>query len=436
MNKVVRIYLITDHKDKDNMPISNTEINHLLWELQKQTRVIKNKTIQYCWEYHSFASDYYKEHGNYPSEKEILSLSLRGYINRRFKEHSDLYSSNCSSTTEKTIREFNNARQEVREGKRSIISYKSDQPLALHNKAIQIEFIGGQYYAYIKLVNSPYAKAHNFSSVAIHFKMLVHDKSTKMILDRCLNNEYKITESTMVYDKKKKQWYINLGYSFSTPKLDHSDAPCILGVDLGIAYPICASVYGDYDRFTIHGGEIEEFRRRVEARKLSLLKQGKNCGDGRVGHGIRCRNKPVYDISDKIARFRETANHKYSRALINYALRKKCTVIQMEDLSGITKDTDRFLKNWTYYDLQTKIRYKAEENGIEFRLIKPQYTSQRCSKCGYIDSENRTTQAHFLCLKCGFECNADYNASQNISIENIDRIIEQELKDRANVKHT
>lgn len=108
----------------------------------------------------------------------------------------------------------------------------------------------------------------------------------------------------------------------------------------------------------------------------------------------------------------------------------------MEDLSGITQDADRFLKDWTYYDLQTKIKYKAEEHGIKVKLIKPRYTSQRCSKCGYIDSDNRKTQAHFLCLKCGFECNADYNASQNISIEDIDLIIEQELKSGANVKQT
>ncbi len=436
MNKVVRVYLISEHKDKNGELVSYQDVNKLLWELQNQTRMIKNKTIQYCWEYSNFSSDYYKQHGSYPSEKEILSYTLDGYVNDKFKNNNDLYSANCSSTTRNTVKEFKNSKSDIIKGTKSIISYKSDQPLSLHNKSIHIEYIGGQYFANINLVNRSYAKEHDFASTMIRFKLWIRDNSAETIIQRCLSNEYKISESDMLYDRKKKMWYINLCYSFSPNKNELLDSSKILGVDLGVAYPLCASVYGEYDRFTVHGGEIENFRKKVESRKLSILKQGKNCGEGRIGHGIQCRNKPVYNISDKIARFRESANHKYSKALINYALKKNCGVIQMEDLTGITKDANRFLKNWTYYDLQTKIKYKAEENGIKFKLIKPQYTSQRCSKCGYIDKGNRTTQAHFLCLKCGFECNADYNASQNISIEDIDLIIEQELKSGANVKLT
>ena len=100
----------------------------------------------------------------------------------------------------------------------------------------------------------------------------------------------------------------------------------------------------------------------------------------------------------------------------------------MENLAGITDKAERFLKNWTYYDLQTKIEYKAKECGIKIQIISPQYTSQRCSRCGYINSDNRKTQENFLCLKCGFAANADYNASQNISIKNIDKIIKKELE--------
>lgn len=95
----------------------------------------------------------------------------------------------------------------------------------------------------------------------------------------------------------------------------------------------------------------------------------------------------------------------------------------MEDLTGITSDSNRFLKNWSYFDLQTKIEYKAQEAGIKVVYIDPHYTSQRCSKCGYISKDNRTEQALFLCQKCGYKTNADYNASQNIAIKDIDKII-------------
>ncbi len=66
-----------------------------------------------------------------------------------------------------------------------------------------------------------------------------------------------------------------------------------------------------------------------------MLRQGTVCDDGRIGHGIHTRNKPVYRMEDKTARFRNTANHKYSRALIDFAVKNGCGTIQMEDLSGI-----------------------------------------------------------------------------------------------------
>lgn len=81
----------------------------------------------------------------------------------------------------------------------------------------------------------------------------------------------------------------------------------------------------------------------------------------------------------------------------------------MENLSGISSD-DAFLRQWSYFDLQQKITNKAAEYGIDVIKINPKYTSQRCSKCG-------------------FKENADFNASQNISIRDIDKIIES-----ANIK--
>lgn len=61
------------------------------------------------------------------------------------------------------------------------------------------------------------------------------------------------------------------------------------------------------------------------------------------------------------------------------------------------------------------IKYKADRIGISVIYIDPSYTSQTCSRCGYIDKENRETQEKFICKKCGFEINADHNASINIA---------------------
>lgn len=430
MNKVVRLALICEHFDKDDNPVDYSDVYKLLWQLQAQTREIKNKTIQYCWEYSNFSSDYYKENHEYPKEKDVLHYALDGFVNDKFKVGNDLYSSNCSYMTRKVCAEFKNSKSEFLKGTKSIINYKSNQPLDLHNKSIRIEYKDNDFFAFLKLLKRPAFNRLGYKNSEIGFKVIVRDKSTRTILERCVDKIYGISASKLIYNKKKKQWFLNLVYAFEPDNANNLDPNKILGVDLGIHYPICASVYGDLQRFTIHGGEIEEFRRRVESRKLSLLKQGKNCGDGRIGHGVKTRNKSVYSIEDKIARFRDTANHKYSRALIDYAVKKECGTIQMEDLSGITAESDRFLKNWSYYDLQSKIEYKAKEKGIKIVYIDPKYSSQRCSKCGHIDKENRKTQSSFVCLKCGFEENADYNASQNIGIKDIDKIIENDLSSK------
>ena len=60
------------------------------------------------------------------------------------------------------------------------------------------------------------------------------------------------------------------------------------------------------------------------------------------------------------------------------------------------------------------LEYKLKRNGGELIKVNPKYTSQKYSRCGHISSENRLTQANFICTKCSFFANADYNASVNI----------------------
>ena len=41
------------------------------------------------------------------------------------------------------------------------------------------------------------------------------------------------------------------------------------------------------------------------------------------------------------------------------------TFKKQEDRIGIAKEQEFVLRNWSYYELQTKIKYKAEKAGIE-----------------------------------------------------------------------
>ncbi len=44
------------------------------------------------------------------------------------------------------------------------------------------------------------------------------------------------------------------------------------------------------------------------------------------------------------------------------------------------------------------------------------YTSLQCSACKWIEKNSRKSQAEFLCVSCGFTCNADENAANNVAV--------------------
>lgn len=54
------------------------------------------------------------------------------------------------------------------------------------------------------------------------------------------------------------------------------------------------------------------------------------------------------------------------------------------------------------------------KHGIPVVYVEPEYTSQRCFKCGHTEKANRDWD-RFLCKMCGYRAHADLNASRNIA---------------------
>jgi IS605 OrfB family transposase len=324
----------------------------------------------------------------------------------------------------------------------SIPSYKSDQPISVPARDLKGKIIrdkDSNWVVSIPLFSKSFKKENNLKSNPV-FSIQARDKTQKTILERIESGSYSVGASQLVYRKKK--WFLYLTYTFESQETA-LDPEKILGVDLGVAYVLYASTKGIYGGFSIQGREahvrpdgrkvktnVLEYAEQLEQQTWDRQKQARYCGEGRIGHGTRKRLEPVYQAGKRLANHRDTLNHRWSKALVEYAVKTGCGTIQMEDLTGIKEDTGfpKMLRHWTYYDLQQKIEYKAEEKGIKVVKVNPKYTSQRCSQCGYIDKGNRPDQKTFQCLKCGFKHNADYNASQNLSIKNIDKIIAKELK--------
>ena len=75
-----------------------------------------------------------------------------------------------------------------------------------------------------------------------------------------------------------------------------------------------------------------------------------------------------------------------------------------------------------WYGLRTKIEYKADWYERQFIAVPAHHTSQRCSKCGYVEAGNRVSQELFRCLSCEHEMNADINASENIRRQGLETL--------------
>ncbi|MCF2623186.1 transposase, partial [Ligilactobacillus salivarius] len=113
-------------------------------------------------------------------------------------------------------------------------------------------------------------------------------------------------------------------------------------------------------------------------------------------------------------------NHCLSKTLVDTYGQNSLFVL--EDLSGVTfektnssKNQTRELHSWAFYDLQTKLAYKARKNQSQVLIVSAKYTSQRCPKCGQIRKENRNHRIHrYDCVFCGFKTNDDRIGAMNL----------------------
>ena len=77
---------------------------------------------------------------------------------------------------------------------------------------------------------------------------------------------------------------------------------------------------------------------------------------------------------------------------------------------------------WAFQTLFQFVEYKAADRDIGVVVVNPEYTTQRCTGCGFTHPQNRDLERnHFTCLKCGYEQQDDYNAAKNIGFRCIRR---------------
>ena len=311
-----------------------------------------------------------------------------------------------SAVTRKARKDFSaSLKNGLARGERNLTSYKRTYPLITRGRDLKFRYEGNDIV--IKWVNKI-----EFTVITGSNNMKENTIELKHTLHKIINNEYKIKESSLMFDKNNN---LILNLTFDIPdKEAHEIVPGrTLGVDLGIATPayVCLS-----DNTYIRSGfgsanDFFRIRQQMKSRRRSLYK---SLSLVKGGQGRKKKLQAINSLRDKERNFAKTYNHQLSHKIVKFAKDNKCEFINLEYL---TKDgfENRILSSWSYYELQNMIEYKAEREGIKVRYVDPAYTSQTCSKCGHVDKENRPTQAKFKCVNCGLELNADHNASINIA---------------------
>jgi len=78
---------------------------------------------------------------------------------------------------------------------------------------------------------------------------------------------------------------------------------------------------------------------------------------------------------------------------------------------------NRSILDMSWFEFQRQLEYKQLWKGGMVSYVPAPYTSQKCSCCGHVSSDNRNKKniELFKCVECKIELDADYNASINIA---------------------
>jgi len=201
---------------------------------------------------------------------------------------------------------------------------------------------------------------------------------------KAMNAQLKIAENAC---------YLNVQVEYPDPEPVTGDKR--VGVDLGINnIAVCS------DNKFWQSGPVKAVKGKYQYLRSKIQSKG-----------TRSAKRKLQELSGRERRFQKDVNHK----IANWILSKPYDTIALEDLTNIRNDKNNMkLGKWSFAELRSIIEYKATAIGKKVVAIDPRYTSRTCSRCGFQKKENRNGRT-FKCKSCGFQIDADLNASRNIA---------------------
>ncbi|MCP5163145.1 MAG: IS200/IS605 family element transposase accessory protein TnpB [Hahellaceae bacterium] len=216
---------------------------------------------------------------------------------------------------------------------------------------------------------------------------------------------------------KQGKWYISIQTEREIDAPVHPST-AIVGIDMGIAR---FATLSDGSYFA----PLNSFKRQeialAKAQRAMSRKQ-------KFSHNWKKAKARIQKIHARIGNTRRDYLHKTTATISQNHAMIVIEDLQVKNMSKSAKGTieakgrsvkaksglNRSILDQGWFEFRRQLEYKQAWLGGGVIAVNPRNTSRTCPCCGRIAKENRTTQAKFECVECGYANNADLVGAMNI----------------------
>jgi IS605 OrfB family transposase len=285
-------------------------------------------------------------------ENGILSTSKQNstyqLLSKQFK--GDIPTSILTALNSNITSSFNKNKKHYFKGERSLMNYKNSIPIPFQASSMR------------EIIKGP-KKDYSFSLFGLKFKTFFGKDLSRneIIFDRAIQGEYKLCDSSIII--KDKKIFLLAVFEF-TKELVKLEKDIVCEATLDINHPIIVKI----GKKTFNIGDKDEFLHRRIAIQAGLRRCQIAATYNKGGRGIQKKIASINKFKEAEINYVNSRIHKYSARLIDLCVKEKAGIIQLNNISEVkesTKEDELLLRNWSYFGLIEKIKYKSNRFNIE-----------------------------------------------------------------------
>ena len=192
-----------------------------------------------------------------------------------------------------------------------------------------------------------------------------------------------------------------------------------IGIDLGVKDLAIVSNGNKFKNIN-KSSKVKRLEKRLrrEQRRLSRKYEFRKMKGGATATASANIDKQKLKVQ-KIHHRMDTIREDYENKVIHEIVKQKPRFITMEDLNvkGMMKNKHlaKSVAAQRFNLILTKLKRKAQIIGIEFRTVDRFYPSSKtCHTCGHTNKGLKLKDRVYICPKCGYTEDRDFNAALNL----------------------